>query len=130
MKACTIHTHTHIHTYMYILNVQKTPRGLDVFLLGRLGNGCSMFSLSSHVSRVPPRQLPLFGALATEFITRNACVFFMNSNAFGLSCTFPLCLWHPKKRSSGSWHIRWLKNDLTSGKVNRYLTSSTNDLPV
>ena len=45
-----------------------------------------------------------------------------------LSCTPPLCLWVPKKRSSGSWHKRWLKKLSTPGTVNRCLTNSRNDL--
>ena len=35
----------------------------------------------------------------------------------------PLCLWEPKKRSSGSWHKRWLKKLSTPGITNRWLTN-------
>lgn len=34
----------------------------------------------------------------------------------------------PKNFSSGSWQILWLRNDWTPGTVNRWRTSSTNDL--
>ena len=54
----------------------------------------------------------------------------MNSCTFGLSCVAPRCRWHPKNRSSGSWQILWLRNDLTSSIANRSLTNPTNDLPV
>ena len=54
----------------------------------------------------------------------------MNSCTFGLSCVAPRCRWHPKNRSSGSWQILWLRNDLTSSIANTSLTNPTNDLPV
>ena len=70
--------------------------------------GCNSFSLPRSCS--PPRQFPFLGA-ASPCTTLRACVFFINSLTFGLSCTHPRCLWEPKYRSSGSWQILWLKKD-------------------
>lgn len=102
---------------------------LHYFFLGRLGSGSLTFSLFKVQSNLLPRQFPHFGGGATELTTLRAWVFFWNSSTFGLSFTPSLCRWRPKNLSKGSWHILWLKKDLTSGRVNKYLTSSTKDLP-
>ncbi len=73
------------------------------------------------------RQLPLIVAHVL-LITRRACVFLANSLTFGFSLDLPLCLCWPKKFSTGSWHNLLLRNSVTPGIVNRYLTNSTNDL--
>lgn len=73
--------------------------------------------------------LPLTVGLQIELITLRAWVFLTNSWTLGLSWTPPLCRWQPKNFSRGSWQIRWLKNEVTSGSVNTYWTSSMNDMP-
>ena len=35
-----------------------------------------------------------------------------------------------QRTSIGSWHIRWLRNEATSGSLNRYRTNSAKDLAV
>ena len=56
-------------------------------------------------------------------------MFRRNSTTDGFSFTLPRCLCCPKKFSRGSWQSRFDKNTLTPGTaVNRYSTSSTNDI--
>lgn len=78
------------YTYTYYIYYDN-PRGLLWVHRRRLGKG--WFSLPDSCS--PPRQFPFFGA-ASPCTTLRACVFFMNSLTFGLSCTRPCCLWEPK----------------------------------
>ena len=68
---------------------------------GRFGSGSVEFSFSKELLLRLPQQFPFAGSLQKELITLKACVFFMNSCTFGLSCTPPRWCWQPKKFSRG-----------------------------
>ena len=101
-----------------------------LLLADLFGRGLFSFSISMLKGELVPRQFPLTGPLLTELNTRKTWVFLRNSCALGLSWVPPLCLWHPKNFSNGSWHILWLRKECTPGMVKRYCTSSMNDFVV
>ena len=79
------------------------------------------------IVRLRPRQLPLTASSCKEATTLSACVFLQNSATVGLSLVPPLCRWHPKNFSRGSWFIFSLRNDVTPGRVKMYVTKPMKD---
>ena len=107
------------------------PYSHTLFLIRlRLGNGCTSKWDSVIDARFLPLQFPFVTFVQREFTTRSAWVFFTEFLYIGIITRSALCLWYPKNCSKGSWLIFSLKNDFTSGKVNKYFISSTNEVTV
>ena len=111
----------------YIITNNSCSYTADFFLL--FGKGIQASSDAGlHV--LAPLQLPLTGGRQKEFTTLRACAFWKYSFVFGWSLVPPLCRWHPKKFSTGSWQRFMLKNEsllsLTCFRLYRYLTRPMN----
>ena len=78
-----------------------------------------VFFVYNLTSVLLPRQFPFTGP-TKEFTTLRAWVFLQKSWQFGFSLTLPLCCWHPKNFSKGSWQSFSLRNDFTPGMLKRY----------
>ena len=111
-----------VHNYIHVPIIEPFP----CLLHFRLGKQCVSYS-SEVVKSSLPRQLDFKEVLQNESTTRSAWVFCLKSLTVGLSCERPICRWHPKNFSNGSWQIRLLKKTCTPGTVKRYSTSSIND---
>ena len=119
-----MHTCNNIHTNFVHYNY-------TLFLIRLLlGNGYTFRRDSVIDARFLPLQFPFVTFVQREFTTLSAWVFLQNSFTLGLSLDLPLCLWHPKYCSKGYGLIISLKNDFTSGKVNKYFISSINKVTV
>ena len=111
------------HKILSLLVALKVVYRLSSILLRfLLFSGCKSYSAVSRSSFL--LQFELTGPLHMEFTTRRACVFFWNSFTVGFSCVLPICRWHPKNFSRGSWHNLLLKNTVTPGIVKRCFTNS------
>ena len=80
-------------------------------------------SVSIFVSVLLPRQLPFTGP-TKESTALRAWVFLQKSWQFGFLLTLPLCRWHPKNFSKGSWQSFSLKHAFTPEMPKRYGTRS------